>query len=117
VDVILDIMGASYLERNVACLATGGRLVVIGLQGGRKGELDLGMMLGKRASIIATTLRSRPDTEKAAILQGVRDHVWPLIESGMVHPIVHSRLPMTDAATAHQIVEANEHTGKVLLTT
>jgi putative PIG3 family NAD(P)H quinone oxidoreductase len=117
VDVVLDIMGASYLERNVASLATGGRLIVIGLQGGRKGELDLGMMLGKRASVIATTLRSRPDAEKAAIIQGVRDHVWPLIESGLVRPIVHSRVSIQDAAAAHRVVEANEHTGKVLLTT
>src|SRR5215467_9556419 len=117
VAVILDIMGASYLERNVACLATGGRLVVIGLQGGRTGELDLCMMLGKRATIIATTLRSRPDQEKAAIIQGVREHVWPLIESGLVSPVVHSRLSMPDAGDAHRIVEANEHTGKVLLTT
>jgi len=116
-DVILDIMGASYLERNVASLATGGRLVVIGLQGGRNGDLDLGMMLGKRASIIATTLRSRPNAEKAAIIQGVREHVWPLIESGLVRPIVHSRVSIEDAAAAHRTVEANEHTGKVLLVT
>ena len=74
-------------------------------------------MLGKRASVIATTLRSRPDAEKAAIIQAVRDHVWPLIESGLVRPIVHSRIAMTDAPAAHRLVEANEHTGKVLLTT
>jgi len=117
VDVILDIMGASYLERNVASLATGGRLVVIGLQGGLKGELNLGLMLGKRASIIATTLRSRPDAEKAAIIADVREHVWPLIESGLVKPIVHSRVSIEDAAAAHRTVEANEHTGKVLLVT
>jgi len=117
VDVILDIMGASYLERNVASLATGGRLVVIGLQGGLKGELNLGLMLGKRASIIATTLRSRPDAEKAAIIADVREHVWPLIESGLVRPIVHSRVSIEDAAAAHRTVEANEHTGKVLLVT
>ena len=117
VNVILDIMGASYLERNVACLATGGRLVVIGLQGGRNGELDLGMMLTKRASIIATTLRSRPDAEKAVIIQAVREHVWPLIESDLVKPVVHSRVSIEDAAAAHRTVEANEHTGKVLLVT
>jgi NADPH:quinone reductase-like Zn-dependent oxidoreductase len=116
VDVILDIMGASYLERNVASLATGGRLLVIGLQGGRRGELDLGALLTKRARVIATTLRSRPDAEKAAIIAGVRDHVWPLIETGLVRAVVHSRIPMPEAAEAHRVVEANEHTGKVLLT-
>jgi putative PIG3 family NAD(P)H quinone oxidoreductase len=116
VDVILDIMGASYLDRNVMSLATGGRLVVIGMQGGRKGELDLGTLLGKRASVIATTLRSRPDPDKAGIIAGVREHVWPMIESGLVHPIVHSRIPMPEAPEAHRLVEANEHTGKVLLT-
>jgi putative PIG3 family NAD(P)H quinone oxidoreductase len=117
VDVILDIMGASYLDRNVKSLAMGGRLVIIGLQGGRTGELDVATLLGKRASVIATTLRSRPDAEKTAIIDGVREHVWPLVESRFVQPVVHSRLPMPDAAEAHRIVEANEHTGKVLLVT
>ncbi|MBQ0903597.1 NAD(P)H-quinone oxidoreductase [Micromonospora sp. U21] len=116
VDVILDIMGASYLGRNVAALATGGRLVVIGLQGGRKAELDLGALLTKRASISATTLRARPLTEKAEIVRGVRDEVWPLIEAGRIRPVVDRRLPMTEAAEAHRLVESNDHIGKVLLT-
>ncbi|HEX6872354.1 MAG TPA: NAD(P)H-quinone oxidoreductase [Micromonosporaceae bacterium] len=114
-DVILDIMGGSYLERNVAALAVGGRLVVIGLQGGRKAELDLGTLLAKRASIIATALRSRPAAEKASIVDAVREHVWPLVSAGLVRPIVDVRVPMMDAATAHQRVEASEHVGKVLL--
>jgi NADPH:quinone reductase-like Zn-dependent oxidoreductase len=113
--VILDIMGASYLERNVEALAAGGRLVVIGLQGGQVAEINLGALLTKRASLIATTLRSRPASEKAAIVAGVREHVWPLIESGMVRPVVHARIPMSDAAAAHRLVESNAHTGKVLL--
>lgn len=114
-DVILDIMGAAYLPRNVAALATGGRLVVIGMQGGRKGELDLGMLLTKRASVHATALRSRPLDEKAAIVRGVREQVWPLIEAGAVRPVVHARARMADAADAHRLVETNDHVGKVLL--
>ncbi|WP_446217450.1 NAD(P)H-quinone oxidoreductase [Micromonospora sp. IBHARD004] len=116
-DVILDIIGAAYLPRNVAALATGGRLVVIGMQGGRKGELDLGALLAKRASVAATALRSRPLAEKAEIVRGVREQVWPLVESGAVRPIVDRRLPMADAAEAHRLVETSDHLGKVLLTT
>ncbi|RQW97222.1 NAD(P)H-quinone oxidoreductase [Micromonospora inaquosa] len=116
VDVILDIMGGSYLGRNVSALATGGRLVVIGMQGGRKAELDLGALLTKRASVTATSLRSRPLAEKAEIVQGVRDDVWPLVEEGRIRPIVDRRLPMTEAAEAHRLVESNDHFGKVLLT-
>ncbi|MFG2106403.1 NAD(P)H-quinone oxidoreductase [Micromonospora chersina] len=114
-DVILDIMGAAYLSRNVAALATGGRLVVIGMQGGRKGELDLGMLLAKRASVHATALRSRPVAEKAEIVRGVREQVWPLVESGKIRPVVHARTKMADAADAHRLVETSDHLGKVLL--
>ncbi|MFF3868001.1 NAD(P)H-quinone oxidoreductase [Micromonospora sp. NPDC001898] len=115
-DVILDIMGASYLARNVAALATGGRLVVIGMQGGRKAELDLGALLAKRGSVAATALRSRPPAEKAAIVAGVREQVWPLVAAGAVRPVVDRRLPMAEAADAHRLVESNDHVGKVLLT-
>ncbi|MFY1674503.1 NAD(P)H-quinone oxidoreductase [Plantactinospora sp. WMMB334] len=115
-DVILDIMGASYLGRNVKALATGGRIVVIGLQGGRKGELDLAALLAKRGSVAATALRSRPTAEKAAIVRGVREEVWPLIESGAIRPVVYRRLPMSEAAEAHRIVDSSDHVGKVLLT-
>ncbi|MFE9956464.1 NAD(P)H-quinone oxidoreductase [Micromonospora sp. NPDC005299] len=114
-DVILDIMGAAYLPKNVAALATGGRLVVIGMQGGRKGELDLGMLLAKRASVHATALRSRPVAEKAEIVRGVREQVWPLVESGKIRPVVHARAKMADAADAHRLVETSDHLGKVLL--
>ncbi|MEV1109746.1 NAD(P)H-quinone oxidoreductase [Micromonospora sp. NPDC049751] len=115
-DVILDILGASYLGRNVEALATGGRLVVIGMQGGRKAELDLGALLTKRASVSATALRSRPLAEKAAIVRGVRDEVWPLVAAGAVRPVVDRRLPMAEAAEAHRLVESSDHVGKVLLT-
>lgn len=117
VDVILDNMGAKYLARNVDALAVGGRLVVIGLMGGRRAELDLGTLLSKRAAVIATTLRARPDSEKATIVAAVREHVWPLIESGVVRPVIHSRHPLEEAAAAHREMEASTHLGKILLTT
>ncbi|MDX2848951.1 NAD(P)H-quinone oxidoreductase [Actinacidiphila glaucinigra] len=115
-DVILDIMGAKYLGRNVEALAVNGRLAVIGLQGGVKGELDLGRMLAKRAAITATSLRGRPLEEKAAIVAAVREHVWPLLESGVVRPVVDRTLPVREAPEAHRLVEASTHVGKVLLT-
>src|SRR2546430_3316347 len=117
VDVILDILGAAYLPRNVAALARGGRLVVIGLQGGRTGELDLGQLLHKQASVAATTLRPRPRAEKAKICAGVRAEVWPLVESGRIRPVIDRRLPMSQAARAHELVEQSAHLGKVLLVT
>ena len=116
VDVVLDIMGAKYLAANVAALATGGRLVIIGLQGGTKAEIDLGSMLAKRATLRATTLRSRPIEEKAAICRAVVDGLWPLVEAGRVRPIVGASFPMTEVAKAHTLVEESGHIGKVLLT-
>jgi putative PIG3 family NAD(P)H quinone oxidoreductase len=115
VDVILDNMGAKYLPRNVEALAVGGRLVVIGLQGGARGELDLGALLSKRAAVHATSLRGRPLEEKAAIVTSVRAHVWPLIESGEVRPIIDRRVPMAEAAQAHELMESSGHIGKILL--
>jgi NADPH:quinone reductase-like Zn-dependent oxidoreductase len=114
--VVLDIMGAAYLSRNIDVLAPGGRILVIGLQGGAKGELNLGALMGKRGSIAATTLRSRPVAEKAGIVSAVRDHVWPLIADGKVRPVIDRVLPITAAADAHRVVEASQHVGKVLLT-
>jgi putative PIG3 family NAD(P)H quinone oxidoreductase len=115
-DVILDIMGAAYLPRNVKALAPGGRLVVIGLQGGNRGELDLGALLAKRASVAATALRSRSAEDKARIIAGVRQHVWPLVESGVVRPVIDTRVPMPQAAAAHERMATNDHVGKILLT-
>jgi NADPH:quinone reductase-like Zn-dependent oxidoreductase len=114
-DVVLDNMGAKYLARNVDVLAANGRLVVIGLQGGARAELDLGQLLRKRAAVIATSLRARPAEEKAAIVAAVREHVWPLIESGRVKPVVHARHPLGDAGDAHRELEASSHIGKILL--
>ncbi|MGE7389812.1 NAD(P)H-quinone oxidoreductase [Streptomyces sp. NPDC004126] len=115
-DVILDIMGAKYLARNLDALAMNGRLAVIGLQGGVKAELDLRTLLAKRAAITATSLRARPLEEKAAIVAAVREHVWPLIAAGRVQPVVHAAYPVAQAAEAHRVLEASTHMGKLLLT-
>lgn len=115
-DVILDNMGAKYLARNVTALAPDGRLVVIGLQGGTKTELDLGLLLRKRATVYATSLRSRTEAEKAAIVSGVATYVWPLIESGQVQPVIHARYLLEAAAEAHHVLESSTHIGKLILT-
>lgn len=116
-DVILDNMGAAYLPRNVDVLALEGRLVVIGMQGGAKGELDLGVLLRKRGAVIATSLRSRPADGKAAICAAVVEHVWPLVAAGLVRPIVHRTLPLAQAGEAHTLLDSGETVGKILLTT
>jgi putative PIG3 family NAD(P)H quinone oxidoreductase len=114
-DLVLDIMGGSYLDANLRSLATNGRLVIIALMGGRRAEADLGRMLAKRLSVHATTLRSRPLEEKAAIVSGVLEQVWPLVEQGVVRPVVDRSVPMRNAAEAHRVMETSAHTGKILL--
>ena len=116
-NVILDNMGASYLARNVRALARDGRLVVIGLQGGRKAELSLNELLAKNAQVIATSLRGRPDSEKAAICAQVERHVWPWIQAGVVRPVSDRRLPRSEAAAAHELRANGSVTGKIVLTT
>ncbi len=116
VDVILDNMGASYLGRNVNALATEGRLVVIGMQGGTKGELDLSRLLAKRGAVIATSLRGRPAAGKAAICASVVEHVWPLVADGSIRPIVEQTMPLEDVRRAHELMDAGSHTGKIVLT-
>ncbi len=114
-DVILDNMGAKYLSRNVDALAVNGRLVVIGLMGGTRGELDISALLGKRGAVFATSLRARPADEKARICAEITEHVWPLIAEGLVRTVVHTRLPLDNAADAHALMESGAHTGKILL--
>ncbi|GAQ53808.1 NAD(P)H-quinone oxidoreductase [Streptomyces acidiscabies] len=114
-DVILDNMGAKYLDRNVQALAVNGRLAIIGMQGGVKAELNIGTLLAKRAAVSATSLRARPLEEKAAIVAAVREHVWPLVSEGHVQPVVDREIPMAEAAEAHRVVEGSGHVGKVLL--
>ncbi|HEV2374357.1 MAG TPA: NAD(P)H-quinone oxidoreductase [Streptosporangiaceae bacterium] len=114
-DVVLDIMGASYFEKNMAALATGGRLVVISTRGGTQAGLDLGLLMRKRAAIFASTLRARPLGEKARIVVDVRDQVWPLLATGQVVPVVDRCLPMTQVADAHRLMAEGTHIGKILL--
>ncbi len=113
--MVLDVVGAAYLPRNLEVLATGGRLVVIGMQKGRRAELDLGLLLARRATVAGTTLRARPPQEKARIVHEVLTHVWPLVEDGRVRPVVHARLPLDEAARAHELLDSGEVFGKVLL--
>lgn len=116
-DVVLDLMGAAYLARNLDVLAPDGRLVVIGLQGGTRAELDLGQLLAKRAGVHATALRARPLAQKAAIVAAVREGLWPLVSAGQVRPVIDRVLPLAEVAEAHRVVESGAHVGKVLLVT
>jgi putative PIG3 family NAD(P)H quinone oxidoreductase len=114
-DIVLDVVGAAYLGRNLDALAVNGRIVVIGAQSGRRGELDLGTLMAKRAAVIGTTLRSRPAGEKAGIMAGVREHVWPQVEAGRIVPVVNRTFPLDEVARAHEYFDSGTHIGKVLL--
>jgi NADPH:quinone reductase-like Zn-dependent oxidoreductase len=114
-DVVLDIIGAKYLARNVEVLAPEGRITVIGMQGGRSAELDLGKLMAKRGRVSSTSLRARPTADKARIVAGVRDQVWPLVAAGLVRPIIHSTFALAEAAAAHELMESGDHFGKILL--
>lgn len=114
-DVILDIIGAKYLAGNVASLAIGGRLVIIGLQGGVRGELDLAALLRARASITATSLRARSTQEKSQICRAVVEQVWPMVADGRIRPVVDRVVPWRQAAEAHELLAHSGHVGKVLL--
>ena len=116
VNLILDIMGGSYLNRNLAALAVDGRLVQIGLMGGESATVDLRRVLGRRLTITGSTLRPRPVEEKGAIAAALAREVWPLLEAGTIKPIVYKTFPLTDAADAHRLMESSEHIGKVVLT-
>jgi putative PIG3 family NAD(P)H quinone oxidoreductase len=115
VDVVLDSIGAAYLERNLASLAVGGRLVVIGLMGGAKAEISLGLLLAKRLQLIGSTLRARPVEEKASIAAAFAARFGPALADGRVRPIVDRVLPLARAGEAHRLVKASEHFGKVVL--
>jgi putative PIG3 family NAD(P)H quinone oxidoreductase len=116
VDVILDNMGAKYLEDHVRLLATGGRLAVIGMQGGSKGILDLAALFVRRASISASSLRARPIAEKSEICRAVAEHVWPLIKTGLIKPPPQTTYPLAEAASAHAHLESGDNIGKIILT-
>jgi NADPH:quinone reductase-like Zn-dependent oxidoreductase len=114
-NVILDNMGAAYLDRNVSALARDGRLLIIGLQGGTTAELNINTLLRKNGSVHATSLRGRPESEKAAICSQVERNVWPWVHAGVVRPIIDRVLPMRDAAYAHQLLADGAVTGKIVL--
>ena len=116
VNVILDMVGGDYLERNLKTLAFEGRLVQIGLQGGAKTSIDLAPLMQRRLTLTGSTLRARSIAEKAAIARDVEKHVWPLLASGIVAPVIHTTLPLREAAEAHRLLEAGEVIGKIVLT-
>lgn len=115
VDVILDLVGAAYLDRNLQALAKDGRLVVIGLMGGRESEINLGLMLQRRLSVQATSLRGRTRKDKARIVAAVRENLWQKVTAGQIRPVVHEVLPWEKAQEAHGLLKASEHIGKVVL--
>ena len=114
-DVILDIIGAGYLAKNLAALAPDGRIANIGMQQGRRAELDFGLLMAKRGTIMSTTLRARPAEQKASIVAAVTANVWPLADSGVLRPVIDRELPLARADEAHRIMAASTHTGKIVL--
>ena len=116
VDVVLDMVGGEYLQRNIDCLARDGRLVQIGLLSGAKSQINMGAVLQRRLWITGSTLRARSIPEKAAIARAVQQHVWPLLEAGTVRVLVHATFPLRQAAEAHRVMESSAHIGKLVLT-
>lgn len=116
VNVILDMVAGAYVAREVGCMAEDGRLVIIAVQGGTKSEFNAGLVLRKRLTITGSTLRPRPVEFKAAIAQALKTRVWPLLESGAIKPVIHSTFPVAQAAKAHELMESNQHIGKIVLT-
>ena len=115
VSAVLDLVGGSYLEGDLECLGMMGRIVLVGLTGGRTAELDLGTVLRKRVTLVGTVLRSRPPAEKAAAARGFEEEVAPLLQRRAVEPVIDATVPMTEADRAHELVESNETFGKVVL--
>lgn len=116
VDVILDMVGGDYIQRNISALAPDGRLVQIAFLKGSKAELDLMPVMLKRLTVTGSTLRARPVAEKASIAAALKAKVWPLLEAGRLKPVIHTTLPLAQAAEAHRLMESNRHIGKIILT-
>jgi len=116
VDVILDMVAGSYVAKEIECLREDGRLVIIGVQGGIKSEINAGLVLRRRLTVTGSTLRPRPIAFKEAIAQACLKNVWPLIERGSIKPVIHSTFAAPDAAQAHALMESNQHVGKIVLT-
>jgi NADPH:quinone reductase-like Zn-dependent oxidoreductase len=115
-DVVLDLVGGPYLDRNIRSLRPGGRIANIASAGGARAELDLGLLMQKRATVSSTSLRARPLAERVEIVASVGENVWPLVENGLVRPVTAARIPLADAAEAHRLMESSAHIGKILLT-
>jgi NADPH2:quinone reductase len=115
VDVILDMVGGDYLQRNLDCLATDGRLVQIAVLGGARGQVNLATVMQRRLMVTGSTLRPRSVAEKATIAKALREHVWPHLESGVIAPVIYRTFPLRAAAAAHQMLEAGVHIGKLVL--
>jgi putative PIG3 family NAD(P)H quinone oxidoreductase len=116
VDVVLDMVAGDYVARELECLAEDGRLVIIAVQGGVKSTLNAGMVLRRRLTVTGSTLRPRSVAFKAEIAQSLLQHVWPLMESGAVRPVIYRIFDASEAASAHELMESNQHTGKIVLT-
>jgi NADPH2:quinone reductase len=116
VDVILDMVAGSYIDREVKCAAEDGRIVIIAVQGGTKSEFNAGLVLRRRITVTGSTLRARPVAFKSAIAQALRVNVWPLIAAGKIKPVIHSTFPAAQAPEAHALMESNQHVGKIVLT-
>jgi len=119
VDVVLDMVAGDYVSREVDCLAEDGRLVIIALQGGIKSGFDAGKVLRRRLNITGSTLRPRPVAFKAAIARNLHEQVWPLVEAGRIKPVIYATFDATSvdgAVNAHQLMESNQHIGKIVLT-
>jgi NADPH:quinone reductase len=116
VDVILDMVGAAYLARNLESAATEGRLVVISLIGGARGEINLNTLMSKRLTVTGSTLRIRTVAQKAIVAEGVKHNIWPLIAAGRVKPVIHATFPLAQASDAHRLMESSKHIGKIVLT-
>jgi NADPH2:quinone reductase len=116
VDVILDMVAGSYVDREVKCVSEDGRIVIIAVQGGTKSEFNAGLVLRRRITVTGSTLRPRPVAFKAAIAQSLKKNVWPLVEAGKIKPVIHSTFPAAEAAKAHALMESNQHVGKIVLT-
>jgi NADPH2:quinone reductase len=116
VDITLDMVAGSYVQRNLDIAAVEGRVVTISLLGGSRAEINMGMMLIKRATLTGSTLRSRTVAQKAAVADAVRKNVWPLIESGKVRPVIFATFPLAEASEAHRLMESSNHIGKIVLT-
>ena len=116
VNVILDMVAGGYVAREIECMAEDGRLVIIAMQGGIKAEFNAGLVLRKRLTITGSTLRPRSLEFKTAIAKALKENVWPLLESGVIKPVIHSTFAAENAAHAHTLMESNQHIGKIVLT-